>query len=50
VLQRINGHQANFDDIRLTITPEPASLVTMVVGLLALVSCVGTRVMRQKRE
>ncbi len=50
VLQRINGHQANFDDIRLTITPEPAGLVTAGIGLLALVSCVRTRAMKQKGE
>lgn len=46
LLQRTSGHQANFDDIRLTATPEPTSVVTAVVGLLALVNFLGTRVRR----
>jgi hypothetical protein len=41
VLQRTGGHQANFDDIRLTTTPEPASVVQASAGLAMVFSGLG---------
>lgn len=49
VLMRTDGHQANFDDIRLTAVPEPASMLFAQIGLLAFVSRVGARAFSQSR-
>jgi hypothetical protein len=46
VLQRSGGHQANFDDIRLTMTPEPASFVNAFAGLVAM-GCFGPALRRR---
>ena len=50
VLQRAGGHQANFDDIRLTTTPEPASLIHASIGLATLFSRFGPRPRRRKPD
>jgi hypothetical protein len=48
VLERTGGHQANFDAIHLSATPEPGSLVLVSVSLVGLGGYLGWKRLRKK--